>query len=96
VTLAAEELEFLARRSIEPVGEGSRFRWDRRGPDTEPVDPFAFLADVRCVARVMAGSESEVMPPASAERFATVWGKESRFRLAAWGRGRPVALTPRG
>ena len=50
---------------------GWRFRWDRRVLDTEPVDPFAFLADVRCIARVMAGSESEVMPPASAERFAT-------------------------
>ena len=69
VTLAAEELEFLARRSIEPVGEGWRFRWDRRVLDTEPVDPFAFLADVRCIARLMAGSESEVMPPASAKRF---------------------------
>jgi pimeloyl-ACP methyl ester carboxylesterase len=38
--------------------------------DTEPVDPFAFLSGVRCRALVMAGSESDVMPPDSAERFA--------------------------
>jgi len=49
--------------SIEPAGGGWRFRWDRRVLDTEPVDPFAFLSDVRCDVRVTAGSDSEVMPP---------------------------------
>ena len=37
--------------------------------DTEPVDPFAFLSDVRCPTRVMAGSQSDVMPPDKARRF---------------------------
>jgi len=69
VPLAASELELLAARSIEQYGDGWRFRWDRRVLATEPVDPFAFLADVRCSALVMAGSDSDVMPPQSAERF---------------------------
>ena len=68
--LSADELELLAERAIEPVDEGWRFRWDRRVLATEPVDPFAFLGGVRCQAHVLAGSESEVMPPGSARRFA--------------------------
>jgi pimeloyl-ACP methyl ester carboxylesterase len=68
--LTAEELAVLAERSIEAANGGWRFRWDRRVLATEPVDPFAFLGDVRCPARVIAGSESPVMPPDSAERFA--------------------------
>ena len=71
VTLAPAELEVLADRSIERCGDGWRFGWDRRVLAAEPVDPFAFLADVRCSVRVLAGSESEVMPPRLAERFAT-------------------------
>jgi 3-oxoadipate enol-lactonase len=70
VTLAADELEELAARSIEPAENGWRYRWDRRVLATEPVDPFAFLGDVRCPVRVLAGSESDVMPPGSAKRFA--------------------------
>jgi pimeloyl-ACP methyl ester carboxylesterase len=68
--LDADELELLAERAIEPVDGGWRFRWDRRVLATEPVDPFAFLGAVRCPSHVMAGSESEVMPPDSARRFA--------------------------
>jgi pimeloyl-ACP methyl ester carboxylesterase len=71
VSLAADELELVAERSIEQVGVGWRFRWDRRVLATEPVDPFAFLSGVRCIVRVLAGSESDVMPPDSAQRFAT-------------------------
>lgn len=71
VILEADELVLLAERSIEQAAAGWRFRWDRRVLDTEPIDPFAFLSDVPCAARVMAGSESAVMPPDSAERFAT-------------------------
>jgi len=67
--LDADELELLAERAIEPVEGGWRFRWDRRVLATEPVDPFAFLGGVRCPAHVMAGSESEVMPPERARRF---------------------------
>ena len=67
--LDADELELLAERAIEPVDGGWRFRWDRRVLATEPVDPFAFLGGVRCPAHVMAGSESEVMPPERARRF---------------------------
>jgi pimeloyl-ACP methyl ester carboxylesterase len=70
VTLGEAELEHLVPHSIESVDGGWRFRWDRRVLDTEPVDPFAFLADVRCSAVVMAGSESDVMAPDAAERFA--------------------------
>jgi pimeloyl-ACP methyl ester carboxylesterase len=70
VTLAADELEHLAARSIEPADDGWRFRWDRRVLATEPVQPFAFLSDVRCVVCVMAGAESAVMPPDAAKRFA--------------------------
>jgi pimeloyl-ACP methyl ester carboxylesterase len=70
VVPAPDELELLAERSIERVAGGWRFRWDRRVLATEPVDPFAFLSDVSCPAQVMAGSESDVMPPESAERFA--------------------------
>lgn len=69
-TLTAEELEVLAARSLEQVEDAWRFRWDRRVLATEPVDPFAFLPSVRCETRVMSGSESDVMPPDSAERFA--------------------------
>ena len=36
----------------------------------EPVDPFAFHGRVRCPVHVIAGSESEVMPPDKAHRFA--------------------------
>ena len=68
-SLDADELELLAERAIEPVDSGWRFRWDRRVLATEPVDPFAFLSRVRCPAQVIAGSESEVMPPDSARRF---------------------------
>jgi pimeloyl-ACP methyl ester carboxylesterase len=70
VVPAPDELELLAERSIERVAGGWRFRWDRRVLATEPVDPFAFLSGVSCPAQVMAGSESDVMPPESAERFA--------------------------
>ena len=69
-SLDADELELLAERAIEPVDGGWRFRWDRRVLATEPVDPFAFLGRVRCAAHVIAGSESQVMPPDSARRFA--------------------------
>jgi pimeloyl-ACP methyl ester carboxylesterase len=68
--LDADELELLAERAIEPVDGGWRFRWDRRVLATEPVDPFAFLGRVRCAAHVIAGAESQVMPPDSARRFA--------------------------
>jgi len=70
VELAPDELELLAERSIEPVEGGWRFRWDRRVLATEPVEPFAFLPDVRCPVRVMAGFDSEVMAPDAARRFA--------------------------
>lgn len=69
-TLAPHELEALAARSLEQVGDGWRFRWDRRVLATEPVDPFAFLGRVRCPVTVLAGSESDVMPPDAARRFA--------------------------
>jgi pimeloyl-ACP methyl ester carboxylesterase len=68
--LGPDELELVAERSIEPVEGGWRFRWDRRVLDTDPVDPFAFLSDVRCPAHVMAGSQSDVMPPDKARSFA--------------------------
>lgn len=68
--LSSDELEVVAERSIEPVEGGWRFRWDRRVLDTEPVDPFAFLSDVRCPVSVLAGSQSDVMPPDKASRFA--------------------------
>jgi esterase len=68
--LSADELELLGERAIEPVDGGWRFRWDRRVLATEPVDPFAFFGGVRCQAHVLAGSESHVMPPDSARRFA--------------------------
>jgi pimeloyl-ACP methyl ester carboxylesterase len=64
------ELRDLAARSIEEADGGWRFRWDRRVLATEPVDPFAFLPHVRCPVHVVAGARSEVMPPASARRFA--------------------------
>jgi 3-oxoadipate enol-lactonase len=68
--LTDDELATLAERSLEPAEGGWRFRWDRRVLATEPVDPFAFLGQVRCPARVIAGSESNVMPPDAARRFA--------------------------
>jgi pimeloyl-ACP methyl ester carboxylesterase len=68
--LDAKELELLAERAIENAEGGWRFRWDRRVLATEPVDPFAFFGRVRCHAHVIAGSESEVMPPDKAQRFA--------------------------
>jgi pimeloyl-ACP methyl ester carboxylesterase len=68
--LSADELELLAERAIEPVDGGWRFRWDRQVLATEPVDPYAFLGSVRCQAQVLAGSESHVMPPDNARRFA--------------------------
>ena len=64
------ELELVAERAIEEVDGGWRFRWDRRVLAPEPVDPFAFLGRIPCPVHVIAGSESEVMPPASARRFA--------------------------
>ncbi|HET7857293.1 MAG TPA: alpha/beta hydrolase [Gaiellaceae bacterium] len=70
VTLSADELDVVAERSLEQVGEGWRFRWDRRVLATEPVDPFAFLSVVRCPVHVLAGVESDVMPREAAERFA--------------------------
>jgi pimeloyl-ACP methyl ester carboxylesterase len=70
VVLTDDELETLAERSLEPAEGGWRFRWDRRVLATEPVDPFAFLRRVRCPACVIAGSESNVMPPDAARRFA--------------------------
>jgi pimeloyl-ACP methyl ester carboxylesterase len=57
--LGLDELELVAERSIEHVEGGWRFRWDRRVLATEPVDPSAFLPDVRCPALVLAGSLSE-------------------------------------
>jgi pimeloyl-ACP methyl ester carboxylesterase len=36
----------------------------------EPVEPFAFLGRVRCPAHGIAGSESNVMPPDKAQKFA--------------------------
>jgi pimeloyl-ACP methyl ester carboxylesterase len=68
--VAPGELELLAQRSLEPVEGGWRFRWDRRVLATEPVDPFAFLPDVRCPVEVMAGADSDVMPPEPARAFA--------------------------
>lgn len=68
--LTDDELETLAERSLEPAEGGWRFRWDRRVLATEPVDPFAFLGRVRCPAVVIAGAESNVMPPNAARRFA--------------------------
>jgi pimeloyl-ACP methyl ester carboxylesterase len=68
--LDANELELLAERAIENVEGGWRFRWDRRVLAPAPVDPFAFLGRVRCSAHVIAGSESDVMPPDKAHRFA--------------------------
>ena len=65
-----DELERVAARSLEAVGDAWRFRWDRRVLATEPVDPFAFLPQVRCPVYVIAGRGSVVMPPASAKRFA--------------------------
>ena len=70
VVLGEEELDALAERSLEAVDGGWRLRWDRRVLATEPVDPFAFLGLVRCPAHVIAGSESTVMPPEAARRFA--------------------------
>lgn len=67
--LSDDEVETLAERSIEPVDGSWRFRWDRRVLATEPVEPFAFLARVRCPVAVVAGSDSDVMPPESAQRF---------------------------
>ena len=61
--LGPEELERLAERGIEEADGGWRLRWDRRVLDSEPVDPFAFLPRVGCAVHVMAGSESDVMPP---------------------------------
>ena len=69
-SLESDELDVLAERALEPVEGGWRFRWDRRVLATEPVDPFAFLGDVNCPVQVLAGAESDVMAPASAERFA--------------------------
>jgi pimeloyl-ACP methyl ester carboxylesterase len=70
VTLGDAELDELVPRSIEAAEGGWGFRWDRRVLATEPVDPYSFLADVRADVVVLAGSESDVMPPDAAERFA--------------------------
>src|SRR5262245_55451259 len=66
--LAPPELEVLAERSLEPHEGWWRFRWDRRVLATEPVDPFAFLGAVSCPVEVLAGAESQVMPPDAARR----------------------------
>jgi pimeloyl-ACP methyl ester carboxylesterase len=68
--LSTHEVETLAERSIEPADGGWRFRWDRRVLACEPVEPFAFLGGVRCPVAVVAGADSDVMPPESAQRFA--------------------------
>ena len=70
VKLAGDELELLAGRAFEATAGGWRFRWDRRVLAPEPVDPFRFLSSVRCRVHVQAGSESDVMPPDAARRFA--------------------------
>ena len=70
--LDPNELELLAERSIEQADDGWRFRWDRRVLATDPVDPYAFLGRVRCPTHVIAGSQSDVMPPGKAHRFADV------------------------
>jgi esterase len=70
VALRADELKAFAERSLEPVEEGWRFRWDRRVLASDPVDPFAFLPRVSCPVQVLAGTQSEVMPPERARRFA--------------------------
>jgi pimeloyl-ACP methyl ester carboxylesterase len=70
VALGADELETLAERSLEPVEEGWLLRWDRRVLASEPVDPFAFLRRVSCPVQVLAGAQSDVMPPERARRFA--------------------------
>jgi pimeloyl-ACP methyl ester carboxylesterase len=69
-SLGADELDQLAERALEETDGGWRFRWDRRVLAPEPVDPFAFLGRVPCPVHVIAGSESEVMPPDKARRFA--------------------------
>jgi pimeloyl-ACP methyl ester carboxylesterase len=68
--IARDELELIAERSLERVEGGWRFRWDRRVLATEPVDPFAFLPDVKCPVKVIAGTDSDVMPPEAARTFA--------------------------
>jgi pimeloyl-ACP methyl ester carboxylesterase len=68
--LDPDELELLAERSIERAEGGWQFRWDRRVLATDPVDPYAFLGRVRGPTHVIAGSESDVMPPDKAHRFA--------------------------
>jgi pimeloyl-ACP methyl ester carboxylesterase len=68
--VSSDELELLAQHSLETVEGGWRFRWDRRVLAAEPVDPFVFLPDVRCRAEVMAGADSDVMPPQAARAFA--------------------------
>jgi pimeloyl-ACP methyl ester carboxylesterase len=70
VALEPVELDLLAERSIEEAEGGWRLRWDRRVLATEPVDPFAFIGEVECPVQVLAGAESDVMPPAAASRFA--------------------------
>lgn len=70
VAFDAVELDVLAGRSIEEAEGGWPLRWDRRVLASEPVDPFAFLPQVRCPVHVMAGSLSDVMPPDQARRFA--------------------------
>jgi len=67
--LEPDELDVLAKRSIEQEADGWRFRWDRRVLATEPVDPFAFLGNVHCSVHVLAGAESDVMPRESAQRL---------------------------
>ena len=70
VGLGDDELDALADRALEPVDGGWRYRWDRRVLASEPVEPFAFLPQVRCPVHVLAGARSAVMPPESARRFA--------------------------
>lgn len=76
--IAPDELEPLAQRSLEPVEGGWRFRWDRRVLATDPVEPFAFLEDVQCPVEVIAGVESDVMPPEAARAFANAIPGEAR------------------
>jgi pimeloyl-ACP methyl ester carboxylesterase len=88
--LPPSELELLAVRGLERVNDGWRLRWDRRVLATEPVDPFGFLGRVRCPVHVVAGTESAVMSPESARRFAEAI-PDATLELAA-GAGHHVEL----
>jgi hypothetical protein len=61
------------------VEEGWRLRWDRRVLASDPVDPFAFLPLVSCPLQVLAGAQSEVMPPERTRRFADAIPRATRI-----------------